>query len=341
MHPHEPVPVTGQSSAFFLMDEALGYLYSAALRVAAVLGVADHLTDAPKTAIELADATGADPRSLYRVLRLLATRGIFAEDDAGRFMLTPAADPLRTDAPSSIRPGILMLTDKTFWLMAGELTSTVREGTTSFERMFGMPLFDYFARDAETTALLHVGMAAVSDPENPLIAHAYDFPHSATIVDLGGGHGGLLLAALRENPGLYGVLFDQSHVLAEHCLSELDADDRWETVAGDFFTEVPPGDVYLIKRILHDWDDDQSVRILRHCRKAMSPGGRVLVIDAVIPPGNDHHPGKLLDLLMLTLLPGRERTRTEFEHLFAEAGLKLVRVIPTGSPLSIVEGIAA
>ncbi|MFC4079740.1 methyltransferase [Amycolatopsis samaneae] len=342
MTPDEATPVTaGRASAFFLLDEVLGYLYPAALRVAAALGVADHLTEGPRSAAELARATGADPAYLYRTLRLLATRGVFAEDEAGRFALTPAADALRTDAPVSARSAILMLTDKTFWQPAGELPATVREGTTVFERIFGTSFFGHFSGDPATAAIFHDGMAGMADPENPLIAHACAFPDSATVVDVGGGHGGLLLAALRANPGIRGVLFDQPHVLAEHHLGELGADDRWETATGDFFTEVPRGDVYLIKRILHDWDDEESVRILRQCRRAMSAGGRVLVADSVLPTGNDPHPGKTFDLLMMASLSGRERTRAEFERLFTEAGLELTRVIPTGSPLSVVEGTAA
>ncbi|NUS65651.1 MAG: SAM-dependent methyltransferase [Saccharothrix sp.] len=323
------------------MDHAMGYLFSAALRAVAALGVADHLAGGPRPVAELAEAVGADPLNLYRALRLLATRGIFTEHDDRRFALTPAADLLRADVPSSYRAAILMLTDQTFWRPAGELEEAVRTGTSPFERLFGMPFFDHFARDADTAAVFHVGMAAMSDPENPLVARACDFPPEAVVVDLGGGHGGLLLSVLREHPGLRGVLYEQPHVLREHRLGELGADDRWDLVAGDFFAAAPPGDVYLIKRILHDWDDEQCVRILRHCREAVSERGRVLVVDAVIPPGNDPDPGKVIDLLMMSSLTGRERTRAEFDALFARAGFRLERVLPTGTRLSIVEGVPA
>jgi len=326
---------------FALMDHAMGYVFPAALRAAAALGVADHLSRGPRPVDELARSVGADPLNLRRTLRLLATRGIFAEDDTGRFALTPTAELLRGDVPGSFRPAVLMLTDKTFWRPAGELEEAVRTGTSPFERLFGMPFFDHFARDADTAAVFHVGMAAMSDPENPLVARAYDFPAAATVVDLGGGHGGLLLAVLREHPGLRGVLFEQPHVLREHRLGELGEDDRWDLVAGDFFTEAPPGDVHLVKRILHDWDDERCAHILRHCREALSEGGRVLVVDAVIQPGNDPDPGKVIDLVMMSALTGRERTRAEFDALFAEAGLRLTRVIPTGTRLSIVEGVPA
>ncbi|RKT55787.1 methyltransferase [Saccharothrix australiensis] len=341
-NPPDPAGRPGETDPrFALMDLAMSYLFPAALRAAAVLGVADHLTGGPRPVAELAEAVGADPLNLYRTLRLLATRGIFTEDDAGRFALTPAAELLRADVASSFRPAVLMLTDRTFWRPAGELATTVRTGASAFEELFGMPFFDHFARDADTAAVFHVGMAAMSDPENPLIARACDLPPSPVVVDLGGGHGGLLLAVLRDHPDARGVLFDREHVLAGHRLGELGADHRWDLVAGDFFTEAPPGDVFLIKRILHDWDDEQCARILRHCRRAVSEGGRVLVVDAVVPPGNEPDPGKVIDLLMMSSLTGRERTRAEFEALFAAADLQLTRVIPTGTRLSIVEGVPA
>ncbi|MFJ6671529.1 methyltransferase [Actinosynnema sp. NPDC091369] len=324
---------------FALMDHAMGYLFPAALRAAAALGVADHLTGGPRSVAELAEAVGADPRNLHRTLRLLATREVFVEDEDGRFALTPAAELLRGDVPSSFRSAVLMLTDRTFWLPAGELEEAVRTGIPPFERLFGMPFFEHFARDAETAAVFHVGMAAMSDPENPLVARACEFPPDAVVVDLGGGHGGLLLAVLREHPDVRGVLFDQPHVLREHRLGELGADDRWELAPGDFFGDAPPGDVYLVKRILHDWDDEQCVRILRHCRRAVSGRGRVLVVDAVVPPGNDPDPGKVIDILMMGSLTGRERTRAEFAELFSRAGFRLGRVLPTGTRLSVVEGV--
>ncbi|MFD0200512.1 MULTISPECIES: methyltransferase [Saccharothrix] len=341
---NSPVPTERPAEAdprFALMDHAMAYLFPAALRAAAALGVADHLGTGPRPVAELAEDVGADPLNLYRTLRLLATRGIFTEDDGGRFALTPAAELLRTDVPGSFRSAILMLTDRTFWRTAGELEEAVRTGTSPFERLFGMPFFDHFARDADTAAVFHVGMAAMSDPENPVIARACDFPPEAVVVDVGGGHGGLLLSVLRDNPGSHGVLFEQSHVLREHRLAELGADDRWTLATGDFFAEAPPGDVYLIKRILHDWDDERCVRILRNCREAVYDQGRVLVVDAVIPPGNDPEPGKVIDLLMMSSLTGRERTRAEFEALFDRAGWRLTRVIPTGTRLSVVEGVPA
>ncbi|MDT0470623.1 methyltransferase [Streptomyces sp. DSM 41014] len=328
-------------SAAFLIDEALGFLFPAALRAAADVGVADHLADGPRTPADLAKATGTDARSLYRVLRLLATRGVVAEDDEGRFALTDAGQALRGDVPYSARTAVQMISDRTMWLPAGELTRCLTEGTTAFEGLFGMAFFDYFAQDERTAAVFHEGMAAMSDPENAVIAAAYDFPATGTVVDVGGGHGGLLTEVLRRNPGLDGVLYDRSHVVARHRLGgEPEIAGRWAVAEGDFFAAVPPADVHLLKRITHDWDDESCVTLLSHCRGALRPGGRVLVLDAVVPRGNEPHQSKTLDLMMMASLTGRERTEADFSALFERAGLRLSRTLPTSTVLSVVEGVA-
>ncbi len=329
-------------SAAFLADEALGFLYPAALRAAADVGVADHLADGPRTPPELAATTGTDARNLYRVLRLLATRGVVAEDERGRFALTEAGQALRSDAPHSARAAILMLTDRTMWLPGNEMSRCLTDGSSAFDDIFGMPFFDYFAQDDRTAAVFHDGMAAMSDTENAPLADAYDFPTAGTVVDVGGGHGGLLMEVLRRHPGLDGVLYDQPHVLAGHRLGTEEAiAGRWTLADGDFFAAVPPADVHLIKRILHDWDDERSALILDHCRRALRPGGRILVLDAVVPSGNAPHQAKALDLMMMASLTGRERTEADFAALFEAAGLRLSRVVPTPTVLSVVEAVPA
>ncbi|MFE7302304.1 methyltransferase [Streptomyces sp. NPDC057579] len=329
-------------SAAFLIDEALGFLFPAALRAAADVGVADHLADGPRSPADLATATGTDARNLYRVLRLLATRGVVTEDEQGRFGLTEAGQALRSDAPYSARAAVLMLTDRTMWLPGNEMSRCLTGETSAFEGIFGMPFFDHFAQDERTAAVFHVGMAAMSDTENAPLAAAYDFPAVGTVVDVGGGHGGLLLEVLRRHPGLHGVLYDQPHVLAGHRLdSEQAVTGRWTLADGDFFTAVPPGDIYLIKRILHDWDDERSAVILDNCRRALRPGGRILVLDAVVPPGNAPHQSKALDLMMMASLVGRERTEADFTALFEATGLRLSRVVPTDTVLSVVEAVTA
>ncbi|WP_188309511.1 methyltransferase [Streptomyces sp. CBMA123] len=326
----------------FLVDEILGFLYPAALRAAAEVGVADHLAKGPGTPAELAAATGTDAGGLYRVLRLLATRGVVAEDGSGRFALTEAGQALRSDVPYSARAAVRMLSDRTMWRPAGELTRCLTEDGSAFEEIFGMPFFDHFAQDARTADVFHVGMAAMSDAENAAIAAAYDYPPSGTVVDVGGGHGGLLLEVLRRNPGLTGVLYDRPHVLAGHRLGAAEElAGRWSLAEGDFFTAVPPGDVHLLKRITHDWDDDQCATLLGHCRRALRPGGRVLVLDAVVPRGNAPHQSKALDLMMLASLGGRERTEEDFADLLGKSGLRLTRVIPTPTVLSVVEAVPA
>ncbi|MQA12121.1 MAG: SAM-dependent methyltransferase [Pseudonocardiaceae bacterium] len=315
-------------------------MYAAALRGVAQLGVADQLAAGPRTPAELAAATGTQTAFLHRTLKLLATRGVFREDEDGRFHLTPEADALRSDAPSSLRPAVIMLTENNFWQSATEFPATMREGKPAFEQLFGKSFFDYMV-NSEDAAVFHQGMASYASAGNPFIAQSYEFPAGSTVVDVGGGHGGFLLTVLRENPGVRGVLFDSDYVVAGHCLDELGADDRWELAPGDFFAEVPSGgDFYVLKYILHDWSDEECVSILRNCRRAMTPGSRVLVVDSVIPPGNEPHTGKLLDMFMMLVVTGRERSEEEFASLFAKADLRLSRVIPTGSPVSIVEGVA-
>jgi hypothetical protein len=325
----------------FLVDQALGFVFPAALRAVSVLGVADGLADGPLPVAELAERAGVDEGNLLRVLRVLATRGVFEELDDGRFCLTELGQPLRSDARLPAGPAILMLTDRSLWLPTGELERCLRQGGPVFDELFGMSFFEYFAQEKRTATAFHNGMAAFSDQENEPIAAAYDFPETGKVADVGGGRGGFLLEVLRRRPGLHGVLLDAPHVVTAHRLNVAETEGRWELAPGDFFTEVPAADIHMLKRILHDWDDERCVTILRGCRRALAPGGRILVIDAVIPRGNDPHQAKALDLLLMAAFPGRERTRAEFEHLFAAAGLRLSRIVPTGTVLSIVEAHAA
>ncbi|MFH8796083.1 methyltransferase [Streptomyces sp. NPDC017941] len=332
----------GDGGGAALIDAALGFVFPAALRAAALARVADHLSEGPRTPAEVAAATDTDPAALTRVLRLLATRGLFGEDEQGRFRLEAAGQALRSDVPGSVRDGILMITDRTFWLPAGRMDHCLSTGGSVFEDIFAKPFFDHFAQDAETAAVFHDGMAAMSGVENGPIADAYDFPRTGTVVDVGGGQGGFLAAVLRASPGLNGVLYDRAHVVAGHRLGDDAAlADRWSTAEGDFFTDVPRGDILLLKRILHDWQDEQCVRLLRACRRSLAPGGRVLVVDAVIAPDNRPHQAKDLDLLMMASLVGRERTHEDFRALLAEAGLRLTRVCSTPTVLSVVEARAA
>ncbi|AZK97384.1 MULTISPECIES: methyltransferase [Streptomyces] len=332
----------GMRSAALLIDLAESYLFPAALRAAAAIGAADHLADGPRDVAALARATHVDAGSLYRVLRLLATRGLFDEVEHGTFRLTVAGDALRSDAPASVRAAILMITGPEMWLPAGELTRCVTEGGSVFESVFGKPFFEHFAQNPETTALFDDGMAEISRAEDGPSVAVCSFAPGSTVVDVGGGQGGLLREVLTAHPNVRGVLFDRPHVLPGHRLDVPATSGRWELAAGDFFESVPPGaETYVLKRILHDWEDEQCVTILRNCREAMAPGGRVLVVDSVLPTGNTPHQGKGLDLMMMASLVGQERTEAEFEELFRAAGLHLTRVILTETVPSVVEGVAA
>ncbi|WP_018585177.1 methyltransferase [Salinispora arenicola] len=327
-------------SALALYAEAMGYTYAAALRAAATIGVADHLRGRPRTAAELATATGTDPDALRRVLRLLAARDIVRESD-GRFALTDKGAALRSDAPVSARAGILMFTDTMFWTMSHRIARTVRFDRPTFADVFGGTLDDYFEGAADVEALYYEGMETVSAAEHLILARRGVFPTTGTVVDVGGGRGGFLLTVLREHPGLRGVLLDRMEVVGRHRLDEPDVAGRWKAVPGNFLCEVPPADVHVLKRILHNWDDERSLRILANCRRAMPSHGRVLVIDAIVPEGNTPHQSKQMDFMMLAARTGQERTVAELAPLFGAAGLRLDQVVGTASVMSIAVGVPA
>ncbi|TGB13657.1 SAM-dependent methyltransferase [Streptomyces sp. MZ04] len=327
--------------AGLLTEHALGHLFSAALRTAASCRIADHLASAPRTPQDLALLTDTDAGHLRRVLRYLATRGIFREDEAGAFHLTPVADALRTDAPYSQHALVLMLTDETFQRTSAGLEETVRKAGPSFERIFGQPFFAHLATDPGLRELFDDGMRALSAPVDEVVAETYPFPERGTVVDVGGGRGGLLRTILRRHPALTGVLLDQAPAVSRHVLGDDELKGRWRAESGDFFAGVPEGgDIYVLKHVLHDWPDDACLRILRNCRAAMAPGARVLIVDSVLPTGNDPHLGKVLDVAMAAIVDGQERTASEFTELLAGAGLELTRILPTRAFPSVVEAVA-
>ncbi|GAA2347072.1 acetylserotonin O-methyltransferase [Streptomyces kunmingensis] len=329
----DPSQVTGD-----LLELALGYVYSAALHSAARFGIADHLTDRPRTAGELAEAVGAHAPHLYRMLRFLATKGVFREDETGRFHLTPLAEPLRTDAERSLRDYIKVRGEAPFWESAGHLHEGVRTGTTAFEALHGIPFYDHVAADREFGTAFNSSMAAFSEALSNDIAEACDFSGARSVVDVGGGRGGLLRSVLRHNPQLTGVLVDLENVVAGHVLDTSELKGRWRAEAGDFFVSLPSGaDVYLLKHVLASWPDEQCLRILRTCRAAMPEHGRLLVVNAMIPDGNEPHPGKTVDMLMMTVLNGRSRTRAEYEALLAAAGFEVTGLLEPSPHASVLE----
>ena len=328
-----------------VMGLALGYLVSRSLHVATELGVADHLADGPLDAHTLAARCGARPDALRRVLRTLAAHGVFVEDAQNRFALNAPSSLLRRGV---MRDGVLLCGEVTgdgsWWNAVGALRESVTSGEPAFDRQHGMGFFDYMRARPDCAAWFDRGMATFAAAENPAVASAYDFRDFEHVVDIGGGQGGLLARILEREPALRATLFDLPHVIADPaelraCAS---AAGRWQGVAGDFFEAVPPGaDAYVLKRIVHDWSDDACVRLLRRCREAMRGDARLLIVDAVVPAGNEPHPAKVMDILMMVFAGGRERTRDEFEQLLWQAGLRLARVLPTASTLSIIEAARA
>lgn len=324
-----------------LLRMGFGFAVAQALHVAAELGIADLLQDGPRSVEDLARAARTDTAALYRLLRFLASEGVFREESAGRFAQTDLSAGLRADAPDSPRDFIRMINSEAYaaW---GQLLHSVRTGGTAFEHVFGVPRFEWLASHPDQAALFQRAMIALSQGSNVEAAEAYDFAPCKRVVDVGGGHGQLLSAIVTRNPHLSGVLYDLPAGIAAARTGVGGPLPRCDLVAGDFFKSVPEGaDIYIMKKVIHDWDDDRAAKILDNCRRALAPGGKVLVAETIVPPGNDPHPIKLMDLNMLAVTGGMERTRAQYERLFARAGLRLVRVIATSGPLSILEAVAA
>ena len=326
-----------------LLHMLTGCWISQALYVAAKLNIADLLQEGPKSCTELAEATQMHAGALYRVLRALASVSVFVEDEAGRFSLTPLAEPLRSDAPGSLRAFAIMLGAPEHWRAWEGVLHSVRTGQPAFDHVFGIPLFQYFPAHPEAARIFDDAMTSRSSQENAAIVAAYDFAAAHTVVDVGGGQGTLLASILHAHSKVRGVLFDLPHVItpARTRIERAGQAARWECLAGDFFAAVPArGDCYLLKKVIHDWDDERAQRILTNCRTAMAGTGRLLLIEPLIPPGNEASFNKLLDLLMLVWnAGGRERTEREHQGLLAAAGFTLSRVIPTRAGVSIIEAV--
>jgi hypothetical protein len=322
-----------------MMQLATGHFRAQAIYVAAKLGIADLLRDGPRSCEELARSTKTPARALYRLLRALASIEVFAEREGGRFELTPLAETLRSDTDDSLRPLLLVAGEDFHWGSWSHLLYSVTTGESAFEHVHEKRFFEYLAEDAEAGANFAAWMTRATEIQIPAILGAYDFSAARAVVDVGGGQGRLLAAILRACPRLSGVLFDRPEVVAGSVISSSGLADRCSTKSGSFFESVPRGgDLYLLKTILHDWGDDLALRVLRNCRDAMEPDARALVIEMIVPPGNAPHPSKFMDLNMLVLNHGgMERTEEEFRALLRSAGLEIARVIPTRSPLSLIE----
>ena len=298
-----------------------------AIHVAAKLGVADFVAGGPKAIAELAAATRTHEPSLGRLLRALTSLGIFVDDGEGRYCQTGLSDALRKDHPQSIRPLAMMLGAGFFWRPSGELELTIRTGQPAFEHVYGAQFFEHLAEHADEAAVFNAAMSSLPDYITALVT-ACDFSRFERIVDVGGGHGALLAGILTANPHVHGVLYDLPGVVAGASVAPTVA-DRLEIVAGDFFETVPAGaDAYLLKGVIHDWNDASAVTILKNCRRAIRPDGRLFVVETVLIPSSDPA-SALMDTLMMVLTGGRERTESEFRALFRDAGFSLLDVIPT------------
>jgi hypothetical protein len=330
-----------------------GYNTTQLIYVAARLGLADLLAEGPRPSEELARTVGANAAALRRLLRALVEIGVLLEGEDGRFSLTPLGEHLRQAAPGSLWAAAICAGD-TFYRAWGDLLESVRTGETAFERVFGAPMFDYLGRQPELGEIFGRYMTGVSADIAAAVAATHDFSPFRTIVDVGGGHGTLLAAILKANPHAAGILFDLAPVVASarRTLEAQGVSDRCEPVAGDFFEAVPEGgDAYLLKWILHDWDDEQAIRILRNCRRAMGEEARLLIIETVMPERmTQGSAGACLDMHMLALTGGWERTESEYRALLARAGLQLSRVVPTapsahsplyGAIVSVIESVLA
>ncbi|MER0443364.1 methyltransferase [Streptomyces sp. Edi4] len=326
-----------------LSEHMNGYLYSASLYTVTRFGVADHLVDGPRTPAELAELTGVNGPHLHRILRYLATREVFREDEQGRFHLTVLANLLRPGVPASLHDSFLMLgNEELYWKPMGRLHETVRTGHTVFDDMYGAQFFPYLQTVPELSTLFNSGTAGFSRQWIEQIASSYAFPAGAKVIDIGGGRGDLLRGVLAVNPEITGALYDQESVLAEHRLDVPELAGRWSTEAGNFFERVPAGyDYYFLKSVLHDWSDDDCLRILKSVREGMREGSRLLVIDPVIPPGNEPDASKTIDAMMMVIHDGKERTQEDFEEILGKGGFKIERILPTPGLMSVIEAVVA
>jgi hypothetical protein len=334
----------GQSPFHALMMLLHGKILSQAVTVAAELGVADHVEASPTPVERLAAKTGANADTLYRLLRTLSAVGVFAESEGRAFALTPLSSLLRTDAPGSLRSMARMLNGPASHKAWGAFEHAVRTGESGFETAHGTPTFEYFGQHLEEGRIFDEAMGGFTAAAGRAVAKAYDFADVKHLVDVGGSQGVLLGAVLDVFPQVQATLFDLPHVI-EGARSRIASGrhvGRIELVAGSFLDAVPAGaDAYVMKSVLHDWPDDVCVTILSKCREAMAPGGRVLVVEGLVTNAPQATYLKLLDLQMLVMTSGgRERTEAEFAGIFERAGLRLVRVVPTESPVSVVEARA-
>jgi hypothetical protein len=336
-----PVQNRGPQPSEQLMQFATGYMVSAALYSVTKLGMPDLLKHGPKSARELADACAANEDAVYRVLRALASVGVVTQCSPRTFALTPVGDCLRSDRDDSMRDMVLWMADKFHYQIYPEMLHSLKTGQTVVEKVFGESCFGYFEKNKEEGHVFNTAMTTFSKMLTPQVLEVYDFSwlNGKTLVDVGGGHGYLLTTILKKYPGIRGVIFDLEHVVtgAPANIEAAGVAARCQAAGGDFFAEVSRGDAYIMKNIIHDWSDEKALSILRNCHRAGEGKTKVILVEAVVTPGNDPHFAKWLDLEMLLLPGGRERTEAEFVNLLEQAGFRLARVVQTKSPVCVLE----
>jgi hypothetical protein len=338
----EPAMATGEPPELVLMKLLGGFAISQSLHVAARLNLADLLAEGARTVDELARETGTQAGPLYRVMRLLAGAGVFRQEVNRSFSLGPVGQVLRTEGPGSMHAMALHLCEAPSWRAWGDLLHTVKTGETAFAHANGAEVFPYYAAHPESAEPFNRAMTEMSAAVAEAVVRAYDFSGFERIVDVGGGHGHLLAAIMRENPSARGIVFDQPEVVegARGAVAELAG--RLEAVGGDFFAAVPAGgDAYLLKHIIHDWDEERALTILRNIRAAMKPEARLLLVEWVVPEGDEPSMAKLGDVHMMVMTGGQERTAEEYGQLFERAGFRLTRIVETESQMAVIEGVKA
>lgn len=345
-HDLSPVSQQQQDQAYAkVMQLSMGYMPPAAMYAVAKLRIPDALASGPRPIAELAAEMGVNEDALYRVMRMLASLGIFNEVGLRYFTLTPAAQLLRSGVSGSLRDWVMFGANPFHLRVYPDMMHSLKTGAPAVEKTTGMSCFDYFGADREVAAEFNAAMTGISSMLLPAILEAYDFTGIGTLVNVAGGHGFLLCSILGKYPNMLGVLFEVGHVIegAKPKIEHLGLAGRCRTEAGDFFREIPAGgDAYLMQHIVHDWDDERGIQILKNVRRAMDGAarGKLLLLEDVIEPGNEPGPVKNLDIEMLLLPGGRERTVEEFRQLLAASGFKLERVIPTRAPVRVIEGVA-